>query len=92
MEKLWEVEVKNMLWSEVRELFPDQFVLVEELKSHYVDQNTLYVDEVAVVRTVSDPHEAWKELFAAPAGQFVYHTSNSEIVIEVTAKPMVRRR
>lgn len=81
-----------MLWSEVRELFPNQFVLVEELKSHYVEQNKLHVDEVAVVRTVSDSHAAWKEVFSAPTGQFVYHTSNQEVVIEVKVKPMIRRR
>ncbi|MDQ0191590.1 hypothetical protein J2S03_003461 [Alicyclobacillus cycloheptanicus] len=81
-----------MLWSEVREMFPDQFVLVQELNSHYVDGNKLRVDEVAVVRPVSDPHEAWKELFSAPKGQFVYHTSKPEVVIEVRNAPMIRRQ
>lgn len=43
-----------MLWSEVRELFPNQFVLVEELKSHYVD-NQLHVEEVAVMKALDSP-------------------------------------
>ncbi|GGJ08374.1 hypothetical protein GCM10010885_16870 [Alicyclobacillus cellulosilyticus] len=81
-----------MLWSEVRELFPNQYVLVKELKSHYVGEHTLHIEEVALVRTISDPHQAWIELFSAPAGHFVYHTSHPEIVIELKTKPMVRRR
>jgi len=79
-----------MLWSEVRELFPDQFVLVEELKSHYEDDK-LHVEEVAVIKPIPDPQEAWKELFAAKNERFVYHTSNEVIVIEVRDKPMIRR-
>lgn len=79
-----------MLWSEVRELFPDQFVLVEELKSHYED-NKLHVEEVAVIKSIPDSHEAWKELFSAKNERFVYHTSNESIVIEVRDKPMISR-
>jgi len=79
-----------MLWAEVRELFPDQFVLVEELKSHYED-NKLHVDKVAVIKPIPDPQEAWKELFAARNERFVYHTSNETIIVEVRDKPMVRR-
>ncbi|WP_334071336.1 MULTISPECIES: hypothetical protein [Paenibacillus] len=80
-----------MLWAEVRELFPDQFVLVEELKSHY-EENKLHVEEVAIIKPISDSEEAMKELFAAKNERFVYHTSNEAIVIEVRDKPMIRRR
>jgi hypothetical protein len=38
-----------MRWSEVRQLFPNQFVLVQALKSHQ-DGDRLYVDEMAVIR------------------------------------------
>ncbi|MCR8631157.1 hypothetical protein [Paenibacillus radicis (ex Xue et al. 2023)] len=79
-----------MLWSEVRDLFPDQFVLVEELKSHYED-SMLHVEEVAVIKPIQDAQEAWKELFSAKNERFVYHTSNENIVIEVRTKPMIRR-
>ena len=79
-----------MLWTEVRELFPDQFVLVEELKSHYED-NKLHVEEVAVIKPIPDAQEAWKELFSAKNERFVYHTSNEAIIVEVRDKPMVRR-
>ncbi|MDF2724979.1 MAG: hypothetical protein K0Q59_4654, partial [Paenibacillus sp.] len=73
------MEGENMLWTEVRELFPDQFVLLEELKSHYVDSK-LYVDEVAVIKPIEDT-QAMKELFAAKNERFVYHTSNENIII-----------
>lgn len=79
-----------MLWSEVRELFPNQFVLVEELKSHYED-NQLHVEEVAVIKAVDGPQSAWKELFSAKNDRFVYHTSKKEIIVEVRDKPMVRK-
>lgn len=79
-----------MHWTEVRELFPNQFVLVEELKSYYED-NRLHVEEVAVIKTIPDPQEAWKELFAAKNERFVYHTSNEAIIVEMRDKPMVRR-
>jgi hypothetical protein len=79
-----------MLWSEVRELFPDQFVLVEELKSHYED-NKLHVEEVAVIKPIPDPQAGWKELFSAKNERFVYHTSSEDIIVEVRNKPMIRR-
>lgn len=80
----------GMQWSEVRKHFPDQYVLVEELKSHY-ESNKLHVEEVAVIRTILDPQEAWKELFSAKDERFVYHTSNENIIIEIRTKPMIRR-
>lgn len=74
-----------MLWEEVRELFPDQFVLVEELKSHY-EGNRLHVEEVAVIKPIPDPQEALKELFSAKNERFVYHTSNEAITIGAADK------
>lgn len=79
-----------MLWTEVRDLFPDQFVLLEELKSHYEDSK-LHIEEVAVIKPIQDAQEAMKELFAAKNERFVYHTSNENIIIEVRSKPMIRR-
>ncbi|TDF99527.1 hypothetical protein [Paenibacillus piri] len=79
-----------MLWTEVRNLFPDQFVLLEELKSHYEDSK-LHIEEVAVIKPIQDAQEAMKELFTAKNERFVYHTSNENIIIEVRAKPMIRR-
>ncbi|WP_246293970.1 hypothetical protein [Paenibacillus planticolens] len=51
-----------MQWQEVRNIYPDQYVLLEILTSH-TENNVQYVDEVALVRAIQDPHEATKELF-----------------------------
>ncbi|MEQ4485859.1 hypothetical protein [Cohnella silvisoli] len=63
--------------------------MVEELKSHYED-NKLHVEEVAVIKLIPDPQEAWEELFAANNVRFVYRTSNEAIIVEVRDKPMIR--
>lgn len=66
-----------MKWKEVRELFPNQFLLVSILDYHE-EGNKKIVDEVAPIRTISDK-EATKEFFQAKEGTFVYHTSNEEL-------------
>lgn len=78
-----------MLWSEVRELYPSQFVYLEDLQSHMED-GKLYVDEVAIIRPLIDSHEALQALKAAKENKFIYHTSNEKIVMDVVMKPMVR--
>jgi hypothetical protein len=74
-----------MLWSEVRELFPNQFVLVQTAKSHQ-DGNRLYIDEMAVVRSIPDPQEATRELLKSKDNNFVYHIGKSEMVMEVVSR------
>ena len=79
-----------MLWPEVRELFPNQFVLVQALKSHQ-DGNQLYIDEMAVIRPIPDPHEATRELLKSKDNNFVYHTGKSEMVMEVVSRVGFKR-
>lgn len=79
-----------MLWSEVRELFPNQFVLVQAIKSHQ-DGNRLYVDEMAVIRPIPDPKEATRELLKSRDENYVYHTSKPELVMEVVSRVGFRR-
>ncbi len=79
-----------MKWSEVRERFPHQFVLVEELASH-VQDDTVYVDEVAVVRVVPE-QEATKTLMQCKDKMFVYHTENEAVVIQLRRRPGLRGR
>lgn len=43
----------TMQWSEVRERFPNQFELVEELSSH-LEGDMVMIDDMAVVRVVPD--------------------------------------
>jgi hypothetical protein len=79
-----------MLWSEVRELFPNQFVLVQAIKSHE-EGSKLYVDEMAVIRPIPDPQEATRELLKSKDANYVYHTSKPEMVMEVVSRVGFRR-
>ncbi len=79
-----------MLWSEIRDLFPNQFVLVQAIKSHQ-EGSKLYVDEMAVIRPIPDPHEATKELLKSKDANYVYHTSKPELVMEVVSRVGFRR-
>ncbi|CAM4526618.1 hypothetical protein [Paenibacillus xylanexedens] len=79
-----------MKWQEVRELFPDQFVLVSIIHYHEED-NKKIVDEVAPIRTVSE-QDANKEFFQVEPGNIVYHTSNQDIMIHLRRDPLMRVR
>ena len=71
-----------MKWSEVRRIYPDQFVKLEILEYHMVD-NKKYIDEVAVIRALENNKEATHEFVRAKENILVYHTGNDEIVVEV---------
>ncbi|MGO4730561.1 hypothetical protein [Paenibacillus sp. 2KB_22] len=77
-----------MKWQEVRELFPDQFVLVSIIHYHEEDDKKI-VDEVAPIRTVSEK-DANKEFFRVEPGNVVYHTSNQDFVIHLRKDPLMR--
>ena len=78
-----------MKWEEVRKIYPDQYVLLNILESH-VEGEKKYVDEVALVRPISDPKEATKELLHAKPGTIVYHTQNANIVMEIRHRAAYR--
>ena len=79
-----------MLWTEVREKFPDQFLLVEELKSHVEDGKKI-VDEVAVIDTVPES-EATEILFKCKGKEIVAHTANDQLMIIVNHRYGFRGR
>ncbi|MFC9707253.1 hypothetical protein ACFTRD_03755 [Paenibacillus sp. NPDC056933] len=79
-----------MKWQEVRELFPDQFVLVS-INHYHEEDNKKIVDEVAPIRTVSE-EDANKEFFRVEPGNVVYHTSNQDFVIHLRKDPLMRVR
>lgn len=72
----------KLKWSEVRRIYPNQFVKLEILEQRIVN-NKKYVDEVAVIKAISDNKEATHELVRAKENILVYHTGNEEIVIEI---------
>ncbi|MGO4887300.1 hypothetical protein ACJ2A9_06060 [Anaerobacillus sp. MEB173] len=78
-----------MKWEEVRKIFPDQYVLLNILESH-IDGDKKYVDEVAIIRPITDAKEATNELLHAKPGTLVYHTKNEKIVIEIRRRAAFR--
>ncbi|WP_181593000.1 hypothetical protein [Paenibacillus sp. YN15] len=74
-----------MQWQEVRQLYPDRFAKMHILKSHIKDQ-TLYVEEVAVLKAYDDDLTATRELVRTKDPELVYHTSKE--TIEIAIKPM----
>lgn len=76
--------------NEVRQLFPNQFVLVSILDYHEEGDKQI-VDEVAAIRSVAD-WDANKEFFQAKEGTIVYHTSNEEIIIHIRRVPILPQK
>ena len=79
-----------MKWEEVRALYPDKFVKLEIIESHIVDQKE-YVDEVAVIKAISDSKEAMKEFIKCKNRQVIYSTKNKDFVIDVVKHIGIRR-
>lgn len=71
----------KLKWSEVRKMYPDQFVKLKILSSH-IEDNQEIVEDMAVIRPIPD-ESATKELLKSKDDDFVYHTSNENIVLEV---------
>ncbi|PIH60064.1 hypothetical protein [Paenibacillus sp. LK1] len=78
-----------MKWQEVREMFPDQFVLVSILQYHEEDNKKVVEEVAAPIRTVSE-QDANKEFFRVEPGNVVYHTSNPDFVIHLRKDPLMR--
>ena len=78
-----------MKWNEVRNSYPNQFVKFEVLKSH-IENDYEYVDEIAVIGTVSDD-EATRELLNSKDNVLIYHTANEAIVIKLRTRIGLRR-
>ena len=80
-----------MQWQEVRNIYPDQYVLLEILNSH-TDNNIQYVDEVALIKAIQDPDEATKELLMCKNNNIVFHTGQEKISIEIRKNAFYRSR
>ncbi len=78
-----------MKWEEVKNLYPDQYVLLEELESSTRD-NKKIIKDVAIIKPILDPKEATRELVRSKGKRFVYHTSEDDIVIEIVQNPRFR--
>jgi hypothetical protein len=78
-----------MKWSEVREIYPNQFVKLKVLSS-YIESGQEFFEDIAVIEPVSD-ELASKELLQSKGDQLVYHTANENIVLEVRQDVVLRR-
>ena len=79
-----------MKWQEVRELFPNKFVVFKILESHVIG-NKEYVDDVAVIKAISAGKEAMKEFIDCKPGQLVYSTKKEEVIIKLVENIGIRR-
>lgn len=80
----------SIKWEEVRDLYPDKFVKLEILESHIVDGKE-YVDEVAIIKAVSDDKEAMREFIKCKNKQVVYSTKNKTFIIDMVKNIGIRR-
>ena len=71
-----------MKWQEVRELYPNQFVLIKIL-DYKEEESQRLIEEVAVIKPIEDPKEAAKLLTTSKSDEIVYHTKNEKIIIKV---------
>lgn len=81
--------VIGMKWSEVRELYPNQFVKLKVLSSN-IKNSQEFIEEMAVIKPVSEK-SATKELLNSKDDELVYHTANERIVLEVRQEVGLRR-
>lgn len=76
-----------MLWSEIRERYPNQWLIVEALEAHTSSENQRFLDRLAVIESCPDPKEAmqrYRQLHRKyPEREFYFlHTSREEIDIQ----------
>ena len=78
-----------MKWDEVRRLYPNQYVQVKIIKSN-VKGNMEMVEDVAIIRSISDSAEATAELMRSRGDTLVYHTRNEKMELEIRNNPGYR--
>lgn len=71
-----------MEWSEVRKLYPNQYVKLSILEFH-IEDNKKIVTDVALINIIEDSKLATKELLKSKGNTIVYHTGSEKIVIEL---------
>ncbi|PAV31410.1 hypothetical protein CIL05_01785 [Virgibacillus profundi] len=78
-----------MKWSEVRNLYPNQFVKLKVLSSQIKNKQE-FVEDMAVITPVSD-QLATKELLKSKGDELIFHTANESIVLEIRQDVGLRR-
>lgn len=85
-----------MKWEQVREQYPEQWVLVEVI-SAYSKNSIRYIEEVAVISSFTDSTLAWKEykklhLSDRTREYYIFHTDHKTMEVEEQKFVGVRRR
>ncbi|MCY6354489.1 hypothetical protein [Clostridium sp. ZS2-4] len=78
-----------MKWNEIREKYPNQFVLLKALKSH-VNGDKKIVDDVALVKIIENSKEANELLIRSKGDTFVFHTAKDELSLTIVQNPVYR--
>ncbi|WP_059104311.1 hypothetical protein [Shouchella shacheensis] len=78
-----------MKWSEVREIYPNQFVKLKALSSH-IESGQEFIEDVAVIKPVSEKR-ATAELLKSKGDELVFHTAHESVVLEVRQDVGLRR-
>ncbi|GGH81115.1 hypothetical protein JOD43_001025 [Pullulanibacillus pueri] len=71
-----------MKWSEVRSMYPNQYVKLNII-DFYLEDDEKIVTDVALINVIKDPKLATQELLQSKGDTIVYHTGAEEIVIEM---------
>ncbi|MDC3418343.1 hypothetical protein [Aquibacillus salsiterrae] len=71
-----------MKWSEVRRMYPNQYVKLNII-DFYLEGDKKIVTDVALINVIEDPKLATKELLKSKGDTIVYHTGDEKIVIEL---------
>ena len=83
-----------MKWSEVREHYPNKFVLIESLKA-YSSNNKRYIEDMTVVSCYDDTKKAWEDYKKlrkdSPTRElYIFHTSKENVEVVEQAFSGVR--
>lgn len=73
--------MKVLKWSEVRKVYPNQFVKIRVLSS-YIEGNKEVIEDMAIIKSI--PNElVKKELLKSKGDEVVYHTTHEKIMLEI---------
>ena len=75
-----------MLWSDIRQNYPSQWLVIEALEAHTTDDNQRLLDRIAIIETCADGRlamERYQHLHRDyPTREFYFvHTSREELDI-----------
>lgn len=85
-----------MKWSDVRNNYPDQWLIIEALEAHTTEDTLRRIDDLAVIETCADGDRAmarYRELHQKyPQREFYFvHTSKEELDIQERQWHGIRR-